>query len=182
MLPAQTIAAHAEEFHEPLAAVMLRVEEELTAMARLVDHNQSLVARLTWAAGAADTAYVKAMQEADLISQKLAGIADFLRMIGHSAEVVTGATLDQLVAAIVAAGPDVVFLDIMLGQLDGHAVAKSLRARGCAAYLVAVTGWGEPDDAAYSLQNGFDEHWTKPLDTSRVEVFMRERPGRRIAA
>ncbi|GMV28478.1 MAG: hypothetical protein AMXMBFR59_06030 [Rhodanobacteraceae bacterium] len=109
-------------------------------------------------------------------------LADFLRMIGHRAEVVTGATLDQVVAAIVAAGPDVVFLDIMLGQLDGHAVAKALRARGCDAYLVAVTGWGEPDDAAYSLQNGFDEHWTKPLDTSRVEVFMRERPGRRIAA
>lgn len=109
-------------------------------------------------------------------------LADFLRMIGHGAEVVTGTTQDQLVAAIVAAGPDVVFLDIMLGQLDGHAVAKALRARGCDAYLVAVTGWGEPDDAAYSLQNGFDEHWTKPLDTSRVEVFMRERPGRRIAA
>ncbi|WP_202333365.1 hypothetical protein [Mesorhizobium sp. L-8-3] len=83
MLTAQTIA-HAEEFHEPLAAVMLRVEQELAAMAQLVDHNQSLIARLTWAAGAADTAYVKAMQESDLVSQKLAGIADFLRMIAEA--------------------------------------------------------------------------------------------------
>ena len=45
-----------------------------------------------------------------------------------------------------------------------------------------MTGWGEPDDAAYSLQIGFDEHWAKPLDTNRVEVFMRERPERRLAA
>jgi CheY-like chemotaxis protein len=70
----------------------------------------------------------------------------------------------------------------MLGRIDGHGVARALRERGCNAYLVAVTGWGEPDDAQYSLQAGFDEHWTKPLDTSRVEVFMRERPERRIAA
>lgn len=83
MLPAQTIA-HAEEFHEPLSAVMLRVEQELTAMARLVDHNQSLIARLTWDAGASDAGYVRAMQESDLVSQKLAGIADFLRMIADA--------------------------------------------------------------------------------------------------
>jgi CheY-like chemotaxis protein len=109
-------------------------------------------------------------------------LADFLRMIGHAAEIVTGPTVDAIAAAVVAAKPDIVFLDIMLGQLDGRAVAKALRERGCDAYLVAVTGWGEPDDAMRSLRAGFDEHWTKPLDTNRVEVFMRERPERRIAA
>ncbi|HSX59628.1 MAG TPA: response regulator [Tahibacter sp.] len=109
-------------------------------------------------------------------------LADFLRMIGHSADIVTGDSVDAIVEAVVAARPDIVFLDIMLGRFDGHAVARALRARGCDAYLVAVTGWGEPDDAAYSLQIGFDEHWTKPLDTNRVEFFMRARPERRIAA
>lgn len=108
MLPAQTVA-HAEEFHEPLAAVILRVEQELTAMSRLVDHNQSLIARLTWDAGAADAAYVKAMQESDLISQKLAGIADFLRSIAGTVPAdfhvethrATGALrLDELVGKI----------------------------------------------------------------------------------
>lgn len=81
--PAQNVA-YAEEFHEPLAEVMLRIERELSDMARLVDHNQSLIARLTWDAGAADAGYVKAMQEADLISQKLAGIADFLRTMADA--------------------------------------------------------------------------------------------------
>jgi len=109
-------------------------------------------------------------------------LADFLRMIGHSAEVVTGDTVERVVDGVLAAKPDVVFLDIMLGRLDGHDVAQLLRERGCTAYLVAVTGWGEPDDARYSLETGFDEHWTKPLDTSRVEVFMRQRPERAAAA
>ncbi len=108
MLPAQTIA-HAEEFHEPLAAVMLRVEQELAAMARLVDHNQSLIARLTWDAGAADAGYVRAMQESDLVSQKLAGIADFLRMIADAVpadfhvetrRATSGLRLDELVGKI----------------------------------------------------------------------------------
>lgn len=83
MKPAQNVVG-AEEFHEPLADVIMRIERELTDMARLVDQNQSLIARLTWNAGAADPGYVKAMQEADLISQKLAGIADFLRTMADT--------------------------------------------------------------------------------------------------
>ncbi|TDR46747.1 response regulator receiver domain-containing protein [Tahibacter aquaticus] len=105
-------------------------------------------------------------------------LADFLRMIGHRADVLASAQLDVLVDAILAKEPDLVFLDLMLGQLSGHDVARVLRERGCEAYLVAVTGWGEPDDQKFSLDVGFDEHWTKPLDTSRVEVFMREKPRR----
>lgn len=76
--------AQAEEFHEPLAGVLLRVEKELAEMARLVDHNQSLIARLTWSVGGADPSYVTAMQEADLVAQKLDGIAGFLRAIANS--------------------------------------------------------------------------------------------------
>lgn len=109
-------------------------------------------------------------------------LADFLRMIGHSAEIVTGPTENAIADAVIAANPDIAFLDIMLGRLDGYRVVRALRERGCTSYLVAVTGWGEPDDAAFSLQVGFDEHWTKPLDTSQVERFMREKPERRTAA
>lgn len=105
-------------------------------------------------------------------------LAEFLQSIGHEAEVVNAPALDELVETILARQPDVVFLDLLLGTLNGHDVARSLRQGGCEAYLVAVTGWGEPDDRAYSLEVGFDEHWTKPLDTTRVELFMRQRPQR----
>jgi DNA-binding response OmpR family regulator len=107
-------------------------------------------------------------------------LADFVRLIGHEADVLAARDEQALVAQILERDPDVVFLDIMLGQLDGRAVARQLRDSGCGAYLVAVTGWGEPDDRAFSLRSGFDEHWAKPLDTARVELFMRQRP-RRVA-
>lgn len=83
-MSAEGNTALAEEFHEPLADVLSRVEGALAEMARLVDHNQSLIARLTWTVGAADPSYVAAMQEADLVSQKLDGIAGFLRAIAKT--------------------------------------------------------------------------------------------------
>jgi hypothetical protein len=76
--------ALAEEFHEPLADVLSRVVGVLAEMARLVDHNQSLIARVTWKTAATDPSYVAAMQEADLVSQKLDGVAGFLRAISNA--------------------------------------------------------------------------------------------------
>lgn len=102
-------------------------------------------------------------------------------MIGHSADVIPAVELEALVDAILAKEPDVVFIDLMLGQLSGHDVVRGLRKKGSEAYLIAITGWGEPDDHRFSLEVGFDEHWTKPLDTSQVEVFMREKPQRKAA-
>mgnify|MGYP000955404052 CR=1 FL=1 len=83
MNSAQNVA-HDDEFHEPLADVIARVEEELTDISRLIDYNQSEIARLTWSAASSDPTYVKAMQDADLISQKLAGIAQFLRNVADA--------------------------------------------------------------------------------------------------
>jgi DNA-binding response OmpR family regulator len=101
-------------------------------------------------------------------------LADFLRLIGHRADVLPATGVSPLVEAILDRQPDVVFLDLMLGRISGLDVARDLRVQGCDAYLIAVTGWGEPDDRKRSLDAGFDEHWTKPLDTSRVDAFMRE--------
>jgi hypothetical protein len=83
MTPAQNLS-YADEFAEPLAEVIMRVEDELSDIAKLIDYNQSLIARLTWEAGASDPSYIKAMQDADLISQKIAGIAGFLRALADA--------------------------------------------------------------------------------------------------
>ena len=83
-MPSSRTAAMAQEFHEPLRGVITRVERELEDIARQIDHNQSLVARLTWAVGGGDPAYVRAMQDADVISQKLVGIADFLATVASA--------------------------------------------------------------------------------------------------
>jgi hypothetical protein len=70
---------------ESVADVLARIQSELEDIARRIDHNQATIARSTWDVGAADAAYVQAMQDADLSAQRIAGVADFLRAVGDAA-------------------------------------------------------------------------------------------------
>jgi CheY-like chemotaxis protein len=40
-------------------------------------------------------------------------------------------------------------------------------------FLVALTGYGRPEDVARSLAAGFDEHWIKPVDPAQIEELLR---------
>jgi PAS domain S-box-containing protein len=70
--------------------------------------------------------------------------------------------------------PDVAFLDIGLPDMSGHEVARRLRQiaglERCT--IVAVSGWGAQDDLARSSAAGFDAHFTKPVDSSRVLDYL----------
>jgi CheY-like chemotaxis protein len=60
--------------------------------------------------------------------------------------------------------PDVVLCDIGLPDMDGYAVARSLRADPATekSYLIAVSGYGSEQDKRRSLEAGFDLHLNKP--------------------
>jgi CheY-like chemotaxis protein len=62
------------------------------------------------------------------------------------------------------AAPDVILCDIGLPDIDGYAVAKSLRADPTAAgsFLIAVSGYSSEEDKRRSLEAGFDLHLNKP--------------------
>ncbi|CAN7309000.1 PAS domain-containing protein [Massilia sp. LjRoot122] len=69
-----------------------------------------------------------------------------------------------------AAMPDACILDIGLPDMDGNELARRLRAlpqmRG--ALLVAVTGYGRPQDREAALAAGFDHHLVKPVDIQQL--------------
>jgi signal transduction histidine kinase/DNA-binding response OmpR family regulator len=67
--------------------------------------------------------------------------------------------------------PTIAFVDIGLPGLDGHEVARRFRARypNARTRLVALTGFGQPDDRRAALEAGFDEHLVKPVASSRLE-------------
>ena len=66
-------------------------------------------------------------------------------------------------------------VDIGLPGLDGYGVARKVRdALGSAVYLIALTGYGQPDDRRRALDAGFDMHLTKPLDLRAIEGVLRE--------
>jgi CheY-like chemotaxis protein len=61
---------------------------------------------------------------------------------------------------------DIVISDIGMPEMNGYQLARALRA--LPAYetvpLVAVTGYSMFDDRTRSLDSGFNEHVTKPID------------------
>ena len=95
-------------------------------------------------------------------------LLELLELLGHVAEgVATGA---EGVARTVAAGPDVVLVDVGLPDLDGLEVARRIRAAlGPAPFLVAMTGHARDEDRAAALAAGFDLHLAKPVDVGVLE-------------
>jgi PAS domain S-box-containing protein len=67
--------------------------------------------------------------------------------------------------------PSVVLMDIGMPDIDGWEGARMMRATpwGRAAVLVAMTGFGQPEDRRRSAQAGFDHHLTKPLDFEQLQ-------------
>jgi len=66
-----------------------------------------------------------------------------------------------------AAAFDVALIDIGLPDIDGLEVARRLRGMGprlATTLLVAITGYGAPQDHARSREAGFDLHLVKPID------------------
>jgi two-component system CheB/CheR fusion protein len=61
--------------------------------------------------------------------------------------------------------PDVGLIDIGLPGVDGYEVARRLRATddGKRMLLVALTGYGQPEDRRRARAAGFDAHLTKPV-------------------
>ena len=71
--------------------------------------------------------------------------------------------------------PEVAFIDIGLPDMDGHAVAAALRRTfGSTLRIVALTGYGQPDDRARALQSGFDLHFVKPVSLEALEAAFGE--------
>jgi PAS domain S-box-containing protein len=70
--------------------------------------------------------------------------------------------------------PEVALIDVGLPGLDGYAMARMVRKTGdpSAVRLIALTGYGQPEDRRRALDAGFDVHVTKPIDPDRLEELL----------
>jgi PAS domain S-box-containing protein len=70
--------------------------------------------------------------------------------------------------------PEVALVDLGLPGMDGYAFARAVRedAGVRATYLIALTGYGQPEDQRRALAAGFDVHLTKPVDPERLAEFL----------
>jgi PAS domain S-box-containing protein len=78
---------------------------------------------------------------------------------------------------------DLVLLDIAMPGMDGHEVARRIRARRelKQPVLIAMSGLGQAADRQRSLEAGFDEHLVKPVPPDVLESLLSARWGSRPA-
>jgi CheY-like chemotaxis protein len=71
----------------------------------------------------------------------------------------------------------VALVDIGLPEVDGYEVARRMRALGprCP-YLIALTGYGQPDDIRRARDAGFDAHLLKPVDPDALAKVLSALP------
>lgn len=80
--------------------------------------------------------------------------------------------------------PEIALVDIGLPEVDGYEVARRLRGLGTRCpYLIALTGYGQPDDVKRARDAGFDAHLLKPVDPDALATVLNrivDRPTREI--
>ena len=95
-------------------------------------------------------------------------LREALEMAGHKIfEAGSGASG---VESALANRPDVALIDIGLPEFDGYEVARRIRSASDVQgmRLIALTGYGSPEDRQKAEQAGFDTHLVKPLDFDQL--------------
>jgi len=123
--------------------------------------------------GAADETRVLVVEDDRGIAESL---VRGLRQAGYAVEDVRSGG-----AALAAASPDVVLLDLGLPDIDGVEVCRRLRARSDVA-IIAVTARGEEADRVVALDEGADDYLVKPFGLAELlarirAVLRRRRPA-----
>jgi signal transduction histidine kinase len=71
--------------------------------------------------------------------------------------------------------PALAFIDIGLPGLDGYALARKVRSSAPEGpWLVALTGYGQPEDRERALAAGFNRHLTKPVSVAALRRAVEE--------
>ena len=91
-------------------------------------------------------------------------LGTMLAYSGHDVRVAHGG-VEALNAAREFA-PNVMILDLGMPEMDGYEVARAVRSdpRIAATRLIALSGYGQPDDRRRTADVGFDEHLVKPVE------------------
>lgn len=102
-------------------------------------------------------------------------LGEFLQREGYAVEAHQGA--DAGVAALRAAEPDLLILDVMLPERSGLDVLRELRLASSRLPVMMLTARGDPIDRILGLELGADDYLAKPFDPrellARIRAILR---------
>jgi CheY-like chemotaxis protein len=98
-----------------------------------------------------------------------ATLATWLQITGHEVNRLRDG--NDLLAVVEAFRPEAILMDIGLPGMNGYELARQLRAdnRFDKILLIAITGYGSPEDRQQSRDAGFNAHLVKPAE---LEVLL----------
>ncbi len=149
-----------------------------------VGRGSEFVVWLPRSAGQAATPTTRSSSARILVIEDELDLARVLRRIieSHGHEVRTATRGREGIDMATEWRPEVVLCDIGLPDgVSGYDVARQLRAdaKTKSIALVAVTGYGRPEDKARAFEVGFDAHITKPIELDDLERTLADVLGRR---
>ena len=101
-----------------------------------------------------------------------------LELAGHRVRAVADGPAG--LEALLEAPPEIALIDIGLPRLDGYELVRRFRradSSGRRPLLVALSGYGLPEDRQRALESGFDAHLVKPIDEQALEALLASRPS-----
>ncbi len=104
-------------------------------------------------------------------------VADLLASHGHDvSQAATGKAALELIQQL---EPDAALVDLGLPDVDGWAIAKSVRqnAKTHSIRLVAMSGYGSDADRARAFEAGFDAHIVKPAHIDEILRALTQAPS-----
>jgi len=106
-------------------------------------------------------------------------LAFMLRVAGHDVRIAYDG--QQALDLAETFRPSLALVDIGMPRLNGYETARRLREKsyGADLTLIALTGWGQPDDRNRSLAAGFDHHVVKPIDPPLLERLLAAPPKKK---
>jgi CheY-like chemotaxis protein len=107
-------------------------------------------------------------------------LTELLELDGYRVE--GAADGPQGLTRILSEVPHVALIDVGLPGFDGYEVARRARSHlGDAQVLIAMTGYGQPDDRARAFEAGFDDHVVKPVSVEELSEAIERMRSKKTA-
>jgi DNA-binding response OmpR family regulator len=109
-------------------------------------------------------------------------LSAFLSRAGYAVE--TASDGRKALETIEKNAPELVVLDVLMPEMDGRAVLRTLRSKGNHLPVILLTQVGEAGERAMALEEGADDYLNKPFDPrellARVRAVLRRAQGSKV--